>query len=353
MRSTLDELASEIGELRSLVASISPLAGHQDSVVRRYLAVRRRFDYAAFMVALYASYEKFLENLVGGYAGLIARRAQYSALPRKLAKKHLTKSAEMLTRERLGEGRYVGVQEVDVVKNLYDCLTGNMPYSLNHLAVVAHDRNLWYDEINRLFNSVGIEQICDIVRRVDAILEWHTKVNVLTEPLQGGVPAVTIRTRLNDVVERRNQVAHRGGNPQELLGPVEMVSGLDFIEALCRSIFSVVVAKYLRDNHVASGAALALRRREGPFQSGHIVVVDPPARSLRVGQPVFVVDVPGARWGRILTLKSNDKSVLAVNQEDAVAGVGIELDFKFPKNSILYALEVDDDAVWRAEEQPF
>ena len=63
MRSTLDELVSELAELKALVESIEPvnraLGSHEDTVVQRYVSVRRRFDYAAFAVALYASFEKF------------------------------------------------------------------------------------------------------------------------------------------------------------------------------------------------------------------------------------------------------------------------------------------------------
>jgi len=58
VRSTLDEFTKELGELETLVASITPvneaLAEHKNSLVRKYVSVRRRFDYAAFAVALYA-----------------------------------------------------------------------------------------------------------------------------------------------------------------------------------------------------------------------------------------------------------------------------------------------------------
>jgi hypothetical protein len=350
VRSTLDEVAGELEEMRSLVASISPvnavLSNYHDSVVRKYLVVRRRFDYAAFVVALYASLEKFLENLVGEYARLVALRAQYSELPDKLVQKHMNKSAELLARGRLGEGRYLGIREVDVVKNLYDCLTGATPYRLNRMAVVAHDLNLRPFEINALFNAVGIEQVCELVRRTDAMLEWYAAFHAPSSPPQSGVPIAMIEQRINDVVERRNQVAHRGGNPLELLGPDEMSDMVAFIEALCRSIFSIVVAEYLQRFHVAGGDALALRLREGPYKDGRVVVVDRPTQRLFVGQPIFVFAPRGARWGRILTLQINEQAVDIVGEVVTGTDVGIGLDFKCPKDATLYALESDDDAVW-------
>lgn len=279
-------------------------------------------------------------------ARLVARRTQYSALPSRLAQKHIAKSAEILARTAR-RGTIRRYSPVDVVKNLYDCLTDATPYALNDVAVAAHDRNLRRDEINALFRALGFEQICDRVRRADAMLEWYCASNALPAPPQGGVPSETIKQRIDDVVERRNQVAHRGGNPLDLLGSGEMSDMIAFIESLSKSIFAIVVATYLHDHHVASGHAASLQLREGPYQNGRVVVVDKPARRLYVGQPVFVVlDSAGARWGRILSLQVNDNAVVVVEQGAAATDVGIGLDFKCPKDAALYALDADDDLVW-------
>jgi hypothetical protein len=309
VRSTLDELTKELDELRALVASIAPvnsvLADHQDTLVRQYVLVRRRFDYAAFAVALYASFEKFIENLVAAYARLESRRLEYSQLPQRLVKKHLSRTAEMLSRGRIGEGRYVGLTELDVVKNLFECLNGARPYALNEAAVVAHDLNLRVGEIDTLFAAVGIEQVCDGVRRADALLHWYRDTKELDEVPQDGVPAALIEERIKDLVERRNQIAHRGGNPVDLLGPDEMNDVIGFIEAFSKSVFAMAVGRYLEAHHSASAqrAELVQRQGDGPFQNGTIVIVEKPAQRLFVGQPVFVIaGSTEARWGRIQRL---------------------------------------------------
>jgi hypothetical protein len=352
VRSTFDELEKETNELRALVASIAPvnlaLAGHHDSLVRQYVMIRRRFDYAAFAVAIYASFEKFIENLVAAYARLEARRVQYAALPPKLVKKHLSRTAEILSRGRLGEGRYAGLRDLDVVKNLFDCLNGVTPYSLNEAAVVAHDLNLRPGEIDTLFAAVGIEQVCDRVRGADALLEWYCATKELDAPPRDGVPTAIVEERLKDIVERRNQVAHRGGNPVDLLGADEMGDALGFIEAFSKSVFSLAVARYLQVNHVATNIQLQQREGDGPYKNGTVVVVEQPAHRLFVGQPVFViVDSTGTRWGRIQSIRVDDAEVQAVEAGAAAAnGIGIALNFKCPKGATLVALAVDDDVVW-------
>jgi len=355
VRSTFDELEKELNELRALVASIAPvnsaLEGHKDSLVRQYVTIRRRFDYAAFVVALYASFEKFIENLVAAYVRLESRRVQYADLPPKLVKRHLSRTADILSRGRLGEGRYAALNELDVVKNLFECLNGVTPYTLNDAAVVAHDSNLRPGEIDVLFAAVGIEQVCERVRRADGLLEWYCASKGLAQAPQGGVPSSTIAQRIEDVVERRNQVAHRGGNPVNLLGPDEMSDTLGFIKAFSKSVFSMAVAKYLEDHHASPGHGIPLQLRGKLYQGGTIVGVEKPAQRLFVGQPVFVaVDSVGARWGRIQSLKVDGALVPAVAQRDAAAnGIGIGLDFKCPKGGALIALEADDDVVWSPE----
>jgi RiboL-PSP-HEPN len=351
VRSTLDELAKELAELRALVASITPvnlvLAGHHDSLVRQYLTIRRRFDYAALVVALYASFEKFAENLVAAYARLAAQRSQYAALPTGLTRKHMAKSAEILARGRLGEGRYAGVRELDMVKNLFDCLSGATPYALNDIAIVAHELNLRYEEIGKLFAAVGIEQMCERSRRADAMVAWFCASNSLEQPPQDGVPAATVQQRLDDLVERRNQITHRGGSPVELLGTTEMTDLVDFIEALATSIFALTVASYLRGRHVESGEAAQLQLREGPYRHGAVVVVARPEQRLYVGQPVFaLVESAGARWGRILDLQLNDVSTSAVDKTTTAAEVGVLVNFKCPKSVELFVLDAEDDVVW-------
>jgi hypothetical protein len=350
VRSTLDELTKELEELGTLIASISPvnaaLSGNQDSLVRQYILVRRRFDYAAFAVALYASFEKFIEGLVAAYAQLESRRLQYTELPPKLVKKHLSQTAEMLSRGRIGEGRYVGLTELEVVKNLFECLSGVKPYRLNETAVVAHDLNLRVNEINALFAAVGVEQMCERIRQADALVEWYRNVNSLTADPQDVVPAMTIEERIKDLVERRNQIAHQGGTPDNIPGVDKMGEAVGFILAFSRSVFAMTVGQYLGDHHAATGIQLVQRRN--PYQDGKVVIVDASSHRLFRGQPVFALaEATGARWGRIQELRLNDVAVDAFDPNTVAAnGIGIELDFKCPRDTNLVALPDDDDMVW-------
>ena len=162
-----------------------------------------------------------------------------------------------------------------------------------------------------------------------------------------------IEERIKDLVERRNQIAHGGGNPTDLPGLEEMRDAVGFIRAFAQSIFAMAVGSYLKAHHLAvSPGRVELVQRRDPFENGTVVVVEKPAQPLFVAQPVFVsVDSTGARWGRIQSLQINGLAVQVVLPEaDAPEGIGVGLDFKCPRGATLVALEADDDVVWSPPE---
>ncbi len=354
MRSTLDELHRELDELTTFVASIAPvndlLAKHENSTLRRSVSTLRRFDNAAFVVALYASFEQYAESLATAMLRLEVKRLQYGELPSKLATKHLVKTADLMTRTRLGEGRLAGLTAAGLVENLSQCLKGGTPYTLNEAAVFWHESNFRAREVDELFSLLGIETICTLVRRGDELLAWYAKKQGLTEPPTDGVPGTVIEERLGDLVERRNRAAHRGGSLDDLLGVADMKEAIDFVRALSVDVFAEVVNSYLATRYDPPAAQTRLTQvpGDGPYQKGTVIVVESTAVRLHVGQPIFVRrTVGGARWGRIQGLKLDDVEVAQIDAgAEPATGIGIRVDFKCPKGASPVVLTADDDLVW-------
>jgi hypothetical protein len=81
-----------------------------------------------------------------------------------------------------------------------------------------------------------------------------------------------------------------------------------------------------------------------------VVIIDPPAFRIFRGQPTFVLEERiGARWGRIQRLQVDGVDIQEMETNaSAPNGVGVELNFKYPKGADvkLIALQADDDMVW-------
>jgi len=354
MRSNIEQLVAELREARALIDSIIPvntaLSGQANNTIQKYLNVRRRFDYAALVVALYASYEKFVEDIVAAYARVKSRSKLYSELPQKLIEKHCRKSTEIVSRGSLGKGRYVGLTEFTIIDNLHQCMSNLPNYQLNDVAVVAHENNLRYHETLSLVANLGIDDLCNKVRHTDSLTNWFAKTSASAGHIDT-VPLETVLTRLNDVVERRNQITHRGGSPDNILGPEEMRDLVDFVEATCQGIYTVIVRDYLECEYIDISKATELSVKEGPIKNGTVVVIDNPGVEICKGQPVIcLAGVSCVFFGRVKDIQLEGTSYDCVD-DPAITEIGIELDFKIPKSAKLYQLATADELLWPIVEQ--
>jgi len=337
----------DIAEIQAMASSIVPvnqlLRTSSDPTVRAYLSVRRRFDYSALIVALYASFEKFVEDIISTYSQTLAKRTNYASLPTGLVNKHLNKSAELLGRV-IDSSRYPGVTHLQLAENLFMCLSGNPIYNLNRVAITAHDRNLRYNELGSLLTIVELTH--EDVRRAEPLVEWYRNDQGLAVSTLTEVPQIVVQQRLDNLVERRNDITHRGGNPDDRLGAQEMRQLVDFVLALARSVFIVFVAGYLRKHHAGDANCAQLERTEGPFARQTVWVVKPPLMRLYVSQPIFAVSGGFlARWGRVESLKIDEVDHASV-EPGGDKDIGVKFDFAAPKTARLYVLGQEDELIW-------
>lgn len=351
MRTSLDAFLEELKELTTFVSSVSSvystLAKHGDTCIKASLNLRRRLDYSSFIIALYTSLERFVEDLVWSFASLESSRHQYSQLHEGLKAKHLKQSAELLFRGHLGEGRYGGLTNEGIVGNLNKCLQDGENYNLNRHAVVFHESNIRGEVIQGLFKAVGIEKINDLACQALPLQDWFSKCKGFEANSEGSLPRL-LELRLKDLVDRRNQLVHAGPNSCEAFDPDLMKEQMDFFEAYGRAIFSVVGGSYLDRYYLNKPLSMAFGRpQEGPYKNDFVVVVETPRCKIFRGQPVFGVQENRViRWGVILGLQVNGKTVESIEADSVASTVGLEVDFKLSRNIQLFGLEQKDEAVW-------
>ena len=319
-------------------------AAAADPAIKAYLAIRRRFDYSALIVALYAAYETFVEELIASYIDVVSQNRAYDDLPQGLQKKHLLKTGELLSRRELDQARHPGITPRKLVDNLYDCLSGATPYLINHSAVLAHDANFRLDELKTILGLAEIN--LDEIRRDRQFISWYCSDQEIQENWPLIVPETVLKQRLDDLVGRRNSVAHRGGNPDDRLGPDEMHKLIEFVHALSQSIFALFVSGYLRQRYIAEAKSSKLTFVKGPFKEKHVRVVQKPATKLYIGQAAFALSPSGSvRWGRITGLQVDQTALMEV-EPGGNQHVGVETDFPAPKVMDVFTLSADDDLVW-------
>jgi hypothetical protein len=344
----------DIEEMKAMASAIRPasalLAKSSNSNVKAYLSVRGRFDYSALIVALYAAFETFVEDILVSYVAIITKKDNYGSLPGKLVTKHMIKTGELLSKGEIDPIRYPGVTSSQLIENLYRCVSGSLPYELNKIAVATHDRNMRYSELGKFLDLVDLSN--DDLRKAQSLIEWYYEDQGMTGSLPESVPVLAVQQRLDDFVERRNDVAHRGGNPSNRLGVDEMQSLVEFISAIAHSIFTLFVAHYLRNRQIGSTGCERLILAKGPFHDKHTWVIKPPQSRLYVKQPVFALSPTFlVRWGRVETLQIDDVNRTEV-EGGASSNVGVRLEFPAPETAEVYVLGTEDPSIWPALSSP-
>ncbi len=360
MRSTLDELDAALAELRRFVDSILPvnevLARKRDATIQSYLQVRRRFDYSAWVIALYGAFETFVENLVWARAQAEAGFRRYEELPVSLRAKHSRVTGELLAKARWGEGRYSGTTERDAIRFLCRCETTLPASPLNRHAIVHHEKNLRAKVVAELFKEIGLPSVGPEARKMIALRRWYADLEGLELGTVDAVPHGVPEHRLDQLVDRRNQVAHAGGPPTELLNSAEMMERTEFVAAYSQALFAVAAGDYLSRRYLETDAAGAAKRL-GPVlerhRKDHVAIVPCPDHRVFVGQPIFQSPGDGNeprgavdRWGFVEELQINGRGVAEASAQDGDVTVGIRTGFPMRAQGTLYVLERPDELVW-------
>ena len=154
---------------------------------------------------------------------------KYEDLPERIRSNN-----EQMTGQAIGDGRYRNRFEdyelPRLVENLRNCQAGEVPYVLNGEALALHNRNLNPDTMSQLMGRLGIRNLWDKIGSAEALRQWAIQENA--------VPSESIaRTRLDELIQARNQIAHSAGNANP--GSNVVRNFLRYETALAKSLVEV------------------------------------------------------------------------------------------------------------------
>lgn len=228
-----------IGQLRSIDASTvgSPDAAAairrmQDSMLSP--AKDAEFLYSSVVIALYGNLETYVEQLAEQFVtDLSARVAHYSNLPERLRANHRRLSG-IIADSIESSGRMRAFTVTDIIANLHSCLSGVEPYQVNAMAFRHHTSNVRLQVVEKIFTDAGALNIRDQLSR-------DPRFKGPAERMDPG--ANDIFFRINDLADRRNDVAH--GDPPDLLSPSLLMEYIEIVERFCRTLFEAVLISFI------------------------------------------------------------------------------------------------------------
>ena len=177
------------------------------------------------VLLLAAATEQFVKDVMIAYLRQLPRIVPvYIDLPGSIRAANEQWTGEVLTS---GHPELGPSDIARFVRNLKDCLSGTMPYTLNGEAIALNDRNLDARRLRVLMGRLGIDRIWGLIGNCVAVKQWSGQ-NL------GNVAASRAQALHNEFIENRNHIAHRVGNVEP--GPDLVLRYIDLWKALARSL---------------------------------------------------------------------------------------------------------------------
>lgn len=229
MESLLKSFEDDLKDLRTHINFIDKIAKEIDSDSELYDYVtsktKKKIDYKSIIISIYGLLENYCEKLVITYLEEIQSEiTDVNYLSEKLIDNHFVNSISLAS--KITENRYQNLKHLkrnDVIKNLYDCSTNNLvPYRFNIDAFILNSGNLKHIKVCELFKQLDID--------LSVKLNNSKKFNK---------DSATAFNKIDELVERRNEVAH-GNSITEILSTSEIEPLIEFLETYFNEIFQIV-----------------------------------------------------------------------------------------------------------------
>ena len=317
-----DELAADLTRIRRFLAS---------GAAEQQTSDQRRFAYIACISALYSSFENFAERVAFRYSEMVlSNPANLTVEQMGSLRRRYVRNASALLGQSLGVGRYREMTEFDVARSLASCLDESASFELRLELVALHSSNLRWDPLAELFRW-SVPDLQGRIRNSDAVERWMELSGNVTESTLMN----SLENELEDLVERRNEVAHRA-IPDEILSYEHLLAKTDYIEALSLGLVASL-AGVLITFSIKNGDSIPLGAPTEYFQQKRVVVIPSLESSVSEGDAVLAPGEKSVRWGRVLEIRVDGERVT-----EAGAGVeaGLLLDFACRRGVDLH--------IWRA-----
>lgn len=314
-----NELAVDLDKIRRFLGATSQQAQTVD---------QRRFAYIACISALYASFENFAERIAFRFSEmLLSNRSNLTDDQMTSLRRRYVRNASALLGQSLGVGRYREITEFDVAKSLVSFLDESSPsLDLRLELMTLHGANLRWEPLTELF-SWAVQDLQGKIRCSDAIKMWASGVSDVNDEALNSV----LKSELDDLVERRNEVAHRA-IPDEILSTERILAKVDFVEAISLGLSASLAGKLL-EVKAKNGAFDELGTPTEYYQSNSVVVIPSLQVPIRANDCVIVFSGDSARWGHVVEVQLDD---VAVQHADAGAEVGLRLSFAVQKSKVIH-----------------
>jgi len=300
--------------------------------LKKFSLSKRQFNYKSIIISLYGSFERFIENCLTTYIERLNNIfSQYNKLPNTILKNHYFLSLNLLN--KVEQPRYNGpLKKEDIIKNLHTCINMNEVYQLNKDAFAQHSANFRLQVIDDSFSNIGIQTISQRVLQTEEFKNYIKDKLNLNEQDNPSIDETYYL--LNDLAERRNDVAH--GVPSEILQNEILSDYIDFFEKYANGLIEVLTSELLSLEITEHGVELG--SLTDVYSEGKIICIYTNKLPIKKGDTLIGKNSNLIVKSKILGIKLNELDVSSISNE-INEEIGVLLENKFKKNFKVYLLK--------------
>ncbi|MDP5016375.1 hypothetical protein FJR11_18125 [Anabaena sp. UHCC 0187] len=299
---------------------------------RSFRTDKRIFEYKASIISLYGLLEKYVEIWIKEYLDSLSRVVpEYNQLDKKIRDNHFELSLKLTntitTRE---SAKYQHLTKEEVLKKLNECIVNPSNYQINTEAFVLLSGNLKHNKIAELFKYLTLDFNNELSKNEDLNNEIG-----LDKPTISQTSKDDLYNKINDLVERRNQIAH-GSEVLDILGISALEPYIQFLEKYCQAIFEILVEQLIKQESIHT-----FQKIENVIKifSNKVLAFEIENYTIKVGDMLIVETKEGQFYKKpILTIQLKNESYqeLTVLEKTNIA---VSVEPKIKDNQIFYIIK--------------
>jgi len=204
---------------------------------------KKIFEYKAIIISLYGLLEKFIEIWIKEYLDKIAQTVNYQSLNEKIREKHFELSMKLISMITENKwDKYKHLKKEDILKNLYQCIEIPDKYKFNTNAFTIQSGNLQHRRITDIFDNLAIN-LNDFLVKNDSL---NKEIGFSKDKIVSSEKDV-LYSKMNELVERRNLIAHGSERIDDLLTPNLLKVYISFLEKYSQAIYQALEQSYFEE----------------------------------------------------------------------------------------------------------
>lgn len=225
-------------------ALLNSLKEHDKS----FRIAKREFEYKAAIISLYGLLEKYIEIGIKEYLDSLSNLVpNYNELDEKIRNNHFELSIKLIniliSRE---SAKYQHLTKEEVLRKLNNCSVPAVNYQINTEAFVISSGNLKHNKIVDLFKLLNIDLNSELIKHESLTREIGLSPDDISQKEKD-----ILYYKINDLVERRNEIAH-GSEIPNFLNISELEPYVQFLEVYCQAIFETLFENFIKQESIHS-----------------------------------------------------------------------------------------------------